>query len=181
MLGNKKYPTFPRNHGWVCSGMHNFKPRDVNDATLQMLAETLIKGDKKFEHLLRECKDSWIVSITIGKDTLHIRLYDPKDVDGGTNQVLSTSLNLARTAFIEINRNKDIRKLDVTRIQRVLTTAPFMYAERCLHPDEVRICDVLERAAAGEVYAPDEEFPTPDLSSPAQPTTEPRPHWSETN
>lgn len=175
MFKHPNAPTFPKNYGWVTSKTHNFKPRDVNDGVRRMIAEMLIKGDAKFEHILRECKTTWILAVTLGKDTLHLRIYDPADVDGGRNQVLSTSLKMDRTVFIEINRQKDIRGLTDERIARTLTTAPMVYADRCLRPEEVRLSDQLERTCQGEVLLPDEAFPAPDLT-PVNSTAH-RPHW----
>lgn len=175
---NKKAPIFPTNYGWTTTSMHSYKPRDVNAAVKKMIAETLIKGDKKFEHVLRQCQTSWILAITVGKDVLHLRIYDPADVDGGTNKVLSTSLNLPRTHFLEINRNKDIRELSAERLERVVLTAPILYADRCLRPEEIRLCDVYKRSCQGEGYLPDDAFPIPEVSAEG-PTRKVQPHWQD--
>jgi hypothetical protein len=151
-MNNAKAPNFATNYGWVTSNMTAFKPRYVNEVVRNMLCQTLILNDAAFRQVLRQCKGKWILAVTLGKDTVSMKIYDPADVDQSHQHPISSSVARHLTSFFEIDRNFDMRPLTSDRVDEVMRTAPMLYADRSLKQSEVDTCDGIERAmtAPGE-------------------------------
>lgn len=145
MYRNPKAPKFATNYNWVTSNMSGYKPRDVTDAIRNMLCETLVRNDTAFRQVLRQCKEKWILAVTLGKDTIALKIYDPEEVSQSHKHPMSSSVVRRLTSFFEIDRKLDIRQLTTEEVDAVMRTAPMLYADRALKPDEVSTCDMIER------------------------------------
>lgn len=144
MYRHAKAPTVPANTSWTVS--LPFRPRNVPDAIKNMLAETLIRNDKGIHQLLRQCKDKWIFAVTMGHDAMYLKIFDPTEVDTGSNRAASSAINRPATSFFEIDRDLNIRQLASERADRVMQTYPMLYTERSLKQSEITMCNSIERS-----------------------------------
>ena len=145
-MRNPKAPTFGANYNWVTTHMHGYKPRYVTDVIRNMLCETLVRNDTAFRQVLRQCKDTWILAVTLGKDTISLKIFDTAEVDDPKYRPISSSVVRDLTSFFEIDRELNIRQLTSERVDRVMRTAPMLYADRCLKASEISTCDSIERS-----------------------------------
>ncbi len=137
-------PTFPENYGWVTSRMHGYKPRDAADDVKQALCEMFLQNDKDFQHLLRQCAATWIVSVVLGKDTVHMNVYDPYLVDH-PDQVMTQSAQLTHAQMFEVDRQCTLRPLTPERVQAVHRCHAMVYSARTLKSQEVQALDQYQK------------------------------------
>lgn len=146
-MSHPKAPRFTPSYSWISNDAQAFRPREGESWLLQMIVETLLKNDKQFEQVLRQCKDGWYLAITLGHDNLHMRLYDIAEVENPKTPRVSTSLNMQRTVFLSVNRAAEFRTLEPALVAtRLLHTAPMQYVSRNLKPIEVAMCNNMQRA-----------------------------------
>lgn len=170
-------PKFAPNYGWITNDTHAFRPRDTTPEIRAMIVETLLKNDKAFEHVLRQAKNGWYIAATLGKDTLYLRIYDMAQVNDPTTPVVSTSLNMERTAFVQVtmaDKTPEYRTVDPEVVCRMLRTAPISYATRTLKPSEVHMCDTLARTLSKN-WEPSAPADVPPLT--VMPTD--KPDWAD--
>lgn len=135
---------FPPSYDWHSA--HVFVPRVSEGPELDALAQTLLRNDNAFQHLLRQCKKRWIVALTLGAHTATIAIYDPVDVDDPLRKPLSSNLNPAMTSVFETDRYSEMKRLTPERQELVAGARPFLHAERLLKPNEVALLQTLEQA-----------------------------------
>ncbi len=151
---SKPAPTFPTNYEWVSSGALQYRPRKCDRDIYRRLCEAYMKMDKAFVHLLRSCKDTWIVSIVLGHTSVHLNIYDPEVVDDPLQPDRSSALGDA--TFFEVNRLMEFDRMSVARIERTKRRHPMSYNNRILRPQEMKVLDSMQQALqleAGDAIA----------------------------
>ena len=147
-----KTPTldFPPNFDW--NRNNNFVPRMIDGAALELLAQSFLRNDTAFQHLLRQCKKKWIVVLVLGAHTANLSLYDPADVDDPLRKPLSSNLTAPHTVFFETDRHCALNRIAPARRELIATARPFLQADRLLKPTEIALLLTLEQAAANAQF-----------------------------
>jgi hypothetical protein len=148
---SKKNPSFPTNYGWVMSNTHQYGPRNCSQEVYQRLCETLLRVDADFIHLLRQCADRWIVSVVLGRTSVHLNLYDPTVVDDPLAREMSQPANLGNAVFFEVDRHMNFLPVSGERSLRVRHTHPMFYAVRHLRLQDMKMLDSMQASLEGDL------------------------------
>lgn len=139
-------PSFPPNYGWLTQHSHSFTPRSLSQETQRAMCETLLRGDKDFLHLLRQCKTSWYIAIVLGADTVHVHVYEPAVVHDPDKSSMSQPSIMEHAQFFQVDRTTCFQPLNEDQIQEVLYTHAMLYSTRCLKPVEIKMLESIETA-----------------------------------
>lgn len=144
---------FPVSFDWFTHKTHAFKPREISEDARWTTTYAFLNSDAAFQHLLRQCKKSWLVAVTFGQDTVALRLFDPAVVDDPSTRPISASINRERTVCVEVSRDgrtrrMDIKPVDVERAERAYHTGAFLHSARCLRPEEVALLDNVQASVS---------------------------------
>ena len=137
-------PEFPVSYDWISNTSRMYAPRGADENTRRVQVEALLRADKQFQHLLRQCRDKWIVAVTIGRHTVQIQIYDPANLHKPREQRLSSSVNLLQSTVVQIDRNGIMSSMSRDDIEAAVMTYPMLYADRSLRPQEIAMLDGVE-------------------------------------
>lgn len=129
------------NTAWVSSQMHLFSPRKVTPAHHYAMALGFLHRDRNFSHLLRQCRDTWLISVVLGKTSAHLNIYLPRNVDAVDWRPMSQPSILERASFFEVSKSKIPQRVSDDRIARIRQTHPELYMVRDLTLNEVATLD----------------------------------------
>ena len=135
-------PHFPNNYSWTQPD-NGYRPRPISERNRALVAQTLLRMDKDFIHLLRGCPTSWYVGVTVTQDRVELKIYDPEEVNDPNAVPRSWAPRTDQAGFLEVNKSQLFRELTAEERDRVLHTHPRFYSGRYLRPIEITMLDGL--------------------------------------
>lgn len=156
---------FAPNVKWMSSKSTAFTPRVVSEVGKILIALYLLRMDEGFQHLLRQCVDKWIVSLTVGKRTAYTIIYDYANFVDKQSYRGSSPINVDSAVVVGVDRTLNIEIFPKEDMIEATSTGGILHASRCLTDFEIGMCDAIGRSTIDLHHQPtrqEELTPLPD-------------------
>lgn len=142
-LLNENIELFPVNYGWFNHKTFRHIPRKINPESRKRLALLFLQNDEIVREAISKCNDTWIMAVTLGKDTISVNFYDPAVI--AEEKGYSTSETKEADIF-RISKEGDILPISQVAAQKAIKSKAFLYSFRRLTPTEVEELDQKQRS-----------------------------------
>lgn len=130
---NKLHEEFTPHYGWITSCTFSYKPLEMSVEARRSAATLLLKRDTELKALIAaHCKKQWAIAVSVGKDTLHLRLFDLSDKTRNHSPYNGCEGML----LLVTDKQMRLSHPDETCVNEIMSGRPFMYADRGLTPTE---------------------------------------------
>lgn len=136
---------FDKSYDWVSSHTHNYRPRQDNLEDQRAIVESILKQDAKFIKLTKQCRSRWLICARLGKDTLHLALFDMDELKRPGRVELARLMDHDQAIRLTVGPGGRTYGLPTHEEYEALMTArPFIYAVRSLTPMEAIMAQTVE-------------------------------------
>lgn len=136
---------FAPNASWMSSKATNYIPRNMSEVGRRISALYLMRTDDGFKHLLRQCRDKWIVALTVGKRTAHSIIYDHAAFVDKNAFRGSSAIAPGQTTVLVVDRLLNMDFVPKEDEVEATSTGGLLYASRCLTDFEIGLLDSIGR------------------------------------
>lgn len=133
------------NTDWVVNSDRQYGSRELDQATHDMLALAAVALDPELSQIEHALSGRVIVAIRVGKRTLHVRIYDRREVESKPDRLASRSAYPDTDAYIVFDLTTNAPKLldDQMRMD-AQGHRPMIYGDRRLSQERVYDLDQLQ-------------------------------------
>lgn len=145
-------PPLGSNYGWYVTTDHMYSPRGVNSDIHSTVALSAVSLDTKLMSLQETLGHPVALGVTVGKTTMHLRVYDFSAVKSRPDQ-LTSRLAVADSetvAYMVFNKAGGLEILVGKERHDVAGHAPLFHATRVLNPATVASLDNLQAQFTGQ-------------------------------
>jgi len=139
------------NYGWVVNQDHRFSPRELDEANHDALAVCAVVQDPELSKIERALGYKVILSVKVGKYTMHVRVYKLDDVERKPDNLPSRMAQRDTSTFLTFNTNGGVDILEGRLRDMAQGCVPAFYAERRLSPQRVQAMDGMQAQLTGKI------------------------------
>lgn len=148
------------NYDWVSNKDHRFAPRDIEQDVHDAMVIALLKDEPEILKIERTLGHKVVLAIRMGQHTLHLRVYNRRQVETKPDNLASRLAERDPATFLTFSDTGALVLLEGDQRWAAQGHSPELYADRRLSPTRKLAIDVLQYQFAGtgmEISVP----PTP--------------------
>lgn len=160
-------PPLGSNYGWYVTTDHMYSPRGVNSDIHSTLALSAVSLDTKLMVLQETLGHPVALGVTVGKSTMHLRVYDFSAVKSRPDRLASRMAvaDSETIAYMVFNKAGGLEILVGQERLDVAGHSPVFHATRALNPALIASLDNLQTQFTGQ---PVERLGVPETQTPLE-------------